>query len=347
MRAGGRSSAVRAVGATFAVAVGGLVAIELLDFDPSVGNRRFHVALEVADSVLLVLVAAVMLGRFRSDRSRRQPPDVLRLRGVGGQEPAACVQRDLGPDVQGDEFIVWSTAANGVLGAGLLAASSVIPDRRIRRTRQTGAIALAVSVATVVLVTGLMIGAVSLLPDAFTALSQDATELPLLSGHPLKIGIDILTGACYAVAAVSFARLADQHDDELMRWLGISSAFASVAFVAYALWPSRFTQLVYAGELLWIGAIAVLLYGAVREISNLEAALVRSAVREERKRVARDLHDGVVQELAYIATHTRWLVEGPKEPERPALVKILDSVERALDESRARSPRSTATLTSP
>jgi signal transduction histidine kinase len=57
-------------------------------------------------------------------------------------------------------------------------------------------------------------------------------------------------------------------------------------------------------------------------------------VREERKRVARDLHDGVVQELAYIASQTRWLVASNEGQDTEPFSKILDSVERALDESR-------------
>ena len=76
-------------------------------------------------------------------------------------------------------------------------------------------------------------------------------------------------------------------------------------------------------------------YGAISEISNLEAALVRSAVRSERKRVARDLHDGVVQELAYISTQAGWLLDRAdgRDYEQPVR-RIRDAVDRALDESR-------------
>jgi signal transduction histidine kinase len=129
-----------------------------------------------------------------------------------------------------------------------------------------------------------------------------------------------------------FAKHADEHDDEFMQWLGVSAAIAAVAFVNYALYPSRFTRLFYGGELLWIGAIGTLLYGAVREISNLEAALVRSAVLEERRRVARDLHDGVAQELAYISSQAHWFLRQPSDHQ--PLAKIMDAVQRALDESR-------------
>ena len=70
----------------------------------------------------------------------------------------------------------------------------------------------------------------------------------------------------------------------------------------------------------------------MREISREEAAQIRTAVLEERRRVARDLHDGVAQELAFIASQTQWFMRQPDDPQ--PLGQILDAVERALDESR-------------
>ena len=46
-----------------------------------------------------------------------------------------------------------------------------------------------------------------------------------------------------------------------------------------------------------------------------------------------DLHDGVAQELAFIATQTRWFLRQPDDP--APLGQIMDAVERALDESRS------------
>ena len=40
-------------------------------FDPTVGNRRFHVAIETAAALVLTFIAAVLLGRFRQNHSLR------------------------------------------------------------------------------------------------------------------------------------------------------------------------------------------------------------------------------------------------------------------------------------
>jgi signal transduction histidine kinase len=235
-------------------------------------------------------------------------------------------------EIPGDHAVVWSTALNGVVGAGLLAAAAVLPDRPVRH--RLGALFPLITGAAVVVGIILLTAALDpSLPEAFRHLPEEATELEMLSGHRGKILVDLVTAIAYAVTAIWFARLADYHGDEFMKWLSIGSTFAAAAFVNFALFPSRFTQLLYGGEILWLVGIVALLYGAVREISNTEAELVRSAVLEERRRVARDLHDGVAQELAYIASQTSWYLQRPGE--RRPLEAILAAVERALEESRA------------
>jgi signal transduction histidine kinase len=55
-------------------------------------------------------------------------------------------------------------------------------------------------------------------------------------------------------------------------------------------------------------------------------------VLEERRRIARDLHDGLAQELAFIANRTRELSLGPVT--RTALQQVASAAQRGLDESR-------------
>jgi signal transduction histidine kinase len=312
--------------------------VEAVDFDPSLGNRRFHVALETADALVLIFLAAVLLGRFRSDGSRR---NLLLMAGfvvLATKNGLYAADAMFADQVLGDDPIVWGTALSGVLGAGLLAAAGLLPDRRIDNSARRTTAVVVLGCAAVVSLTLLATAFHASLPFAFPAVPADAdavTELEVLSGHPAKIAIDLVTASCYAIAAIAFARRADRSGDRFIAWLSIGCTIAAGAFVYYALIPSRFTELIYGGEILWVLAIIAFWYGAISEISNLEAALVRSAVMSERKRVARDLHDGVVQELAYISSQAGWLMgrADGSQFEQP-IRRIRDAVDRALDESR-------------
>jgi signal transduction histidine kinase len=57
----------------------------------------------------------------------------------------------------------------------------------------------------------------------------------------------------------------------------------------------------------------------------------RSVALEERRRVARDLHDGLAHELAFVATKARACV---RKPNSETLAQIANAAERALDEAR-------------
>ena len=58
----------------------------------------------------------------------------------------------------------------------------------------------------------------------------------------------------------------------------------------------------HTGDILRLCFYATLLAGSMREIFSWDwSALSNAAVAEERRRIARDLHDGLAQELAYLS----------------------------------------------
>lgn len=74
----------------------------------------------------------------------------------------------------------------------------------------------------------------------------------------------------------------------------------------------------------------MLLFGASREIKQYWDAYARVAVLEDRRRLSRELHDGVIQELALLRMEGHSL-----PPDAPARSRILAACDRSLDEARA------------
>jgi signal transduction histidine kinase len=154
----------------------------------------------------------------------------------------------------------------------------------------------------------------------------DASK-PLFVGPGLLISAQVLILVAYSAAAWGFSRRRSE-DGDLMTWLASGCALFAIASLDYFAFPSIFSDWIYVGDVLSLGGVLLLLVGAAREISGYWR---RSAAMEERRSLARDLHDGVAQELAYIASVARRLEDDV--PVRDAR-RLADAAQRALDESR-------------
>jgi signal transduction histidine kinase len=150
------------------------------------------------------------------------------------------------------------------------------------------------------------------------------------SGAGLAVPLLIVVG-CYGVAAVAFLRRAYREQDELLLWLAAASALAA---------ETRLVAVVRVGQaeptqgLLTLRLLVhlALLVGAARELSRTWHTAARSAVLEERQRIARNLHDGLSQELAFVAAQSAIMVRDSNQPARAE--RVQRAAERALDESR-------------
>jgi signal transduction histidine kinase len=106
---------------------------------------------------------------------------------------------------------------------------------------------------------------------------------------------------------------------------------AAFARVHYLLFPSLYSEFVYTGDLLRLGFYLLLLVGAAREVRSYWEARTHAAVLQDRRRMARDLHDGLTQELAYISTQSQRLGSRP-DPAIAGLIRA--AAQRAVDEAR-------------
>ncbi|HET6693935.1 MAG TPA: ATP-binding protein [Pedococcus sp.] len=169
------------------------------------------------------------------------------------------------------------------------------------------------------------------LPVALSQSAPSSAERPVIDGHPGLLVAQSLSALCFLVASVAFTVQARRRSGELVRWLGPACALAAFARVNYVLFPSLYSDWLYTGDLLRTASYVVLAVGAAREISRYWAAQTHIAVLDDRRRLARELHDGLVQELVYIRSEVHNL---PGEHgERPQ--RIIGACDTALDEARS------------
>jgi signal transduction histidine kinase len=296
-------------------------------------NPSMHLVLDSIDACVALLVAYLVYGRFtRSGRLQdlllANGLVLLAVAGLGLSYAAEALSRaSIGT------FDIWLPLAVRVLGGLLIAAAALsrgTPARRLVPGRPAAVISGTVA-AVVIIVALALWSARAQLPVALEmAYVPASTDPPLSAGHPLLALGQGIAAVSFFVASLSFAGQATRRSDELLRWLGPACALGGFARLNYALYPSLYTEWLYTGDFLRTGCYLLLLVGAMREMKHYWSAHARAAVLDDRRRLARELHDGVIQELIFIRSESHALPTSPA-----AGARIISACDRALDEARA------------
>jgi signal transduction histidine kinase len=164
-----------------------------------------------------------------------------------------------------------------------------------------------------------------LLPAVALGLVLAAGVAVLAGGGETSRGV-LQSGVAVAlvVAGAGLARRATKLDEPLLRWIAVAVVLGGIAKLDYALFPPLAPENVHLGDALRVLAWVALLAGVVAEIR----AHAATAIDRERRRLARELHDGVAQELAFIRRRAGRLME------LPGGLEIVDAADRALEDSR-------------
>ena len=332
-----RSTAVRRSLAAGVLGVGAVVAVVV---SPSLRfayrSPAGHLVLETTVSLVGALVALLVYGRYRRTAALTDLLLVHALSALSLTALAFVTLPGLLGDRQGQTASSWAALTVRLLAALLIAAAAVVAPTRRHRVARPAREVMALTVGLVVLAV-VVAWLASGLPDVVDVrLAAEVSSRPVLDGHPFVIAAQGVTLLCYVLAAVVFTRRG-ANGDELMGWVGVATTMGACARLAYLLFPSLYTEWLYVGDLLRLAMYVLLLVGAVLEIRGYWRGQAAMAVHDERRRLARDLHDGVVQELGYIRSRARGLAGDP------VAAQIGAAADRALDETR----RAVQSLVSP
>ena len=287
-------------------------------------NALSGVALETCAGLVALLAAYLALGRFM--RSGRLS-DLALLCSLsmlaGGNVLFGAVPTIVSPAVN-DALSIWAATTTSTIGALALLGSAWLSKETVDDRRRAAELALGGVAALLFLISAIAVGFEGSIPPSISV--RD------LMAHPLALILQAAGVFFFAVAALGFFRRAERDNDGFMRWVEAAAILAAFAHLNYLLHPITDPHWVYTGDLMKLGSYFLLTIGAAREIADYWGERERSAQLEERRRLARDMHDGLAQELAYIARLAQLLQ--PSIGDTRAVERICASTERALSETR-------------
>ena len=286
-------------------------------------SPSLHAALETAGALMSLLAAHLMYGRFRRTGERRDlvvatSLAVLATTNLCFSAVPAVLQNT--PDT----FASWAPLAGRALAAAIFALAAFLPDRTVPDRGRAAMVWFGAWVAGLIVIRLVFVAVDDRLPQPFVML-QSAEHNAVLA---VQIGLMAILG----LSAIGFARLAARSGSMLMLCFAIAAVVSCFARLNYVIYPSQYAEWFFTADVLRLAAVGVLLAGGVLERRDAQYEVEANAVRDERRRIARELHDGVAQELAFIVQQTARLAEKDGTPE--VMTDVLRSAQRALQDSR-------------
>ncbi len=179
--------------------------------------------------------------------------------------------------------------------AALASADRVLgdPRRSLAITAVFSFVTVAVAVLLALLVPGQHAVVASHAPAGIRATQQ----------HPLTPVLELAAAGLLARAAMGFARRERIGQYGVAGPLAAAMILLAAACISELALPQLAPDEIALREVLRLVAFVLLLLAAAREEVRMRTVLARDAWIAERRRVARDLHDGLAQDLAFIAAH--------------------------------------------
>jgi len=288
-----------------------------------------QVALETTASLVTLLAGFLVFGRLQRSSSLNE----LALVAAFAVIALSNVLFVMWPMLRGPataQPTVWAAIIGRLAGSLLFALAALVPRVRLRRPRRAQGLA-AIGVLGILVLTAVLPRVFgSGLPQVITSPAGPLTHYGLHPNAALAV-VQIVAAVLAITAAAGYLRRFERPGNEFSGWLAMAAIFAAASHVTYALYPANYSPLVSLGDIFRFCFYVVLLTGSMREIWSYWHTLASATVAEERRRSARDLHDGLCQELAYLGRHLSGLQGAADEG---TLHQLQVSVDRARLASR-------------
>ncbi|HET7141318.1 MAG TPA: sensor histidine kinase [Candidatus Limnocylindria bacterium] len=329
---------------------------------PVIVNERLALAIDILAALVAVAVAALGWIRYREageEAALWRGSALLVLGSVNGLTATVAMlgwERAFGFGLEDPgQLPLWAAVVPRAVGATLLIVAGLAAISRGRTLALPPVLVLwlpaVAMVGAIVLASGVQ-GALPALigPQGLAALHDDPTaRLPQGSAAVLGL-LQVTIGLGYlAASALSYRayRLYRRPTDAVLTMGFVLAAFSQVLF---AIQPAAYASLVSAGDILRVAfyvtlmtTLAIEVRGDIRALRDANAQLTRlrdaevaRATAEERARLAREIHDGMSQELWYAKLKQGRLLALPSlgTDARQLAEEVSGAIESSLAEAR-------------
>jgi signal transduction histidine kinase len=364
---------------TFHVAIGAAIGLlSLVTIVALLPGERILISNSTLDIVLNTLTAVAAAGAAALAWLRYRIEDDVSAVFESAAFLVLCATRSLivaiaafgRPDDVGmgldapQQWPLYALSLARLASAVLLVMATVATLRRIRVTRIPVLLLEVGPLALLLVCFGLLATAETSLapvlgPAGFAALRGDPSAQPGM--EPIGWLIQAVVAAAYLFAAAGYRRIAEQRGLAYARYLTIALVVAGFSQVHWSLFPGIYRPLVTVDDLLRAVFSVILLTGIGAQFSGdllalrsanarLRALRTADAERlalEARARLAREIHDGLAQDLWLAKLKQARLDAMTTLPDdaRELVAEVGGAVDRAL--SNARSVVETMRLSSP
>ena len=327
---------------------------------PAIRNDRLDIAINTAATLVAFAVAALNWARGRVSRDaaallRGSAFAVLALlNGLTLLVVVMGVGADFGASAEdpGQLPLVAALLARGT-SAVLLVLAGYLGLRGASAARP---VVMLVAPAALV---GVALAFASLAQDRLPELASETAlrEMVQVPAMPVTVStapVLVATQGLIGVALLIAAALAHRHYRRVGRvgdaLLAAGLLIAAVSQVHGAIHPGAYTSIATTADVLRLGFYGALLFGIVTdsrddlrelreanvEVQRLAAAQAVTAQLEERARIAREIHDGLAQDLWYAKLKQSRLAQRIADDEEATVLsdEVGDAIDAALAEAR-------------